>query len=120
MGKPLDMRGEQMSNNEVCVICNEGISNPICPDCLMREIEQWLHEKQPSLVQNLQGLFTVFEDVEQNMSCVVCRSSMHICPHCVAREVHSMLYEINQEVAEEFFNYFNFQLECISHFWVSR
>ena len=41
---------------EKCLICDEAITNPVCPDCLERQVCCWADERKPSLVPVLKGV----------------------------------------------------------------
>ncbi len=97
--------------HEVCLICDEVITNPICPVCLGNEMANWLYEQDNSLDGDFTGV------VSNNLrfghditSCIICKKEMNICPHCFSKEVYEMLLEKNPMIAEKFRQCFNFEL----------
>jgi hypothetical protein len=95
-----------------CIICDEGITNPICPNCLEREIISWVGELKPSLIpllRNIKQNVTTFN--HENTNCIICKQDMNVCPHCYCKEIYMWLFENDHiELANKFLNHFNFEL----------
>jgi hypothetical protein len=101
----MPQRGE-----ERCVICQEAITNPICQDCLQKEIEHWLADIKPSLVPKLRDYTRIFAYGHKCISCVICGRNMNICAHCFCEDIYELLkYELGRN-AENFLSSFNFDL----------
>jgi len=85
-----------------CPICNEVISNPICPECLNREIRDWLLDKDIEL----------FGEEAQigSTQCIICRKEFNICPSCYTSEIYDIIKKKYAYLEKEFKQYFNFQL----------
>jgi hypothetical protein len=102
-----------MADEERCVICDEAITNPICPSCLERQVMHWVGEKKPSLVPILKDVGASVKTFEHaNTSCIICNGSMNVCAHCYCKEIYTWLLENEYEVlAEKFLESFNFELD---------
>lgn len=91
-----------------CVECGEGITNPICPDCLAAQMASW----QPEIGKKLARPETYSEDlyVGEGVKCMFCGRTMSICAHCYSRDVYDIVSEQYPELAEDFIDIFNFNL----------
>lgn len=101
-----------MADEDKCIICDEAITNPICPECLEKQILHWVGEKKPSLVPILRGIGRSMNTFNhENTSCIICRLNMNICAHCYCSEIYTWLEENEyEELAEEFLEHFNFEI----------
>ncbi|MFT4297821.1 MAG: hypothetical protein ACMXX5_01380 [Candidatus Woesearchaeota archaeon] len=95
-----------------CVICEEAITNPICPSCLERQVVHWVGELKPSLIPMLREIGeSVTAFTHANTGCIVCGDDMNVCPHCYCKELYDWLKENEHfKLAEEFLKHFNFEL----------
>lgn len=102
-----------MAYEQKCVICDEAITNPVCPECLEKEILYWISEKKPSLMPILQNIGnSVKEYSHENTSCAICGSNMNVCPHCYCFEIYSWLIENEyKELGHEFLEQFDYELK---------
>jgi len=102
-----------MAYEQKCVICDEAITNPICPECLERQIMYWVAEKKPSLVPILRGIGSSIKAyTHDNTSCVICGHNMNVCPHCYCSDIYLWLVENEYDgIAREFLEHFNFELD---------
>ena len=97
--------------SEGCILCNEQITNPICFNCLTREMAYWLSEKKDAIVPLLTskaGIFKVYK--HKATRCIICGGNMNVCAHCFSKEIYEWLSESHPEIAGEFKEYFNFDL----------
>ena len=100
------------TTNEVCVICDEAITNPICPECLINEMQLWAYELDPKLADIIGEMIFVFSSYEHPLSsCVVCGKRTNICPHCVAKEIYEHVAARDEELAPLFVKRFNYELD---------
>lgn len=100
----------------LCVACGEIIYNPICPECLAVEVQEWLEDKSgiPRLkkevirvVNNLTG----YGKQIRGLRCVTCNHpSAFMCPYCFTEEVYAKLKQrkASKELLQEFLETFNF------------
>lgn len=105
------MQTQMYAMKEICGICNEAITNPICPECLEKEIKTWLKVKNPNMVNKVMGVTSIFSGFEySSMNCVLCGKSMNICAHCYVKEIYEILSEYDKNLAQDFKFTFNFDL----------
>jgi len=95
---------------QTCIACQEAITNPICPECLEREIEAWLVEKKPYIVPYLYGLSDNFMRSWVTM-CIICGNRMGVCGHCYTKDILDVLRRKAPELEEQFLLMFNFQID---------
>ena len=88
-----------------CVVCEEVITNPICPDCLARQMKSWLSEVEPELASSIDGGY-----VPGETNCLFCGNDMGICAHCYSKDVYEQISLANKKLAKEFMARFDFQL----------
>jgi len=96
----------------LCIICNEGIFNPLCPNCISNEIFAWLFEKDIAVAKEFRKKKFV-EDIDGG-SCIACRdNTSYICPYCFTRQVFHWLKRKNagRKIVNEFLEVFNFDFE---------
>lgn len=98
-------KAQVLEAQNVCVVCEEGITNPICPECLAREIKSW-----NAKIWNTVPMVYGDEFIDGGVRCLFCGKSMSICAHCYSREVYDSLTESGLEIAEEFMETFNYGL----------
>ena len=99
------------NGEEKCVICQEAITNPICPACLQREVAHWLADKKPALVAGLRSYTEVFSTYgHKGVRCIICGSDMKICAHCFCKDIYDFLKAEILENTEDFVTSFNFDL----------
>ncbi|MBR9700606.1 hypothetical protein GOV11_01950 [Candidatus Woesearchaeota archaeon] len=91
-----------------CVLCEEPITNPICPGCLREGVRQWLWEERreelvPAVEELTRGIFRNMGDIH----CIKCNSLMSVCTYCYTEEVFRLIRHYPELVAQylEFFNY---------------
>lgn len=94
------MKNAQVLDAE-CIICREGITNPICPECLAKEIRSWY----PRI--RIMGTPMSYGEVK----CLFCGKRMSICAHCYTRDIYEQLKEEDSILAEEFIEVFDFGLK---------
>lgn len=85
-----------------CLVCNEVISNPICPNCINKEIKDWLAERKIELIDDNNGIGST--------KCIICGNSMDICPSCYTNDIYDIIKKKHPSLKHEFKNYFNFEL----------
>ncbi len=104
--------------------CGEIILNfMICPDCLARELTEWLKGKRGEIgrknTEQLQNkvkfLLKINKKVIGNSDkCIVCgKRTIFLCPYCFTKYVYEELKELNvsDDILREFFHIFNFDFE---------
>lgn len=91
----------------LCIECREGITNPICPACLAREMESW----EPTIKSIILSADDTNDYGEADWAkCVFCGMGMNICAHCYCKDVYESLLETDPKIAEKFIETFDFGL----------
>jgi hypothetical protein len=91
------MKKAQMQNDDaLCIVCREGITNPICPECLAKEMK---HVKGISPY-----LFTPGSEWtdESEVRCLFCGKGMSICAHCYSSDIDNLIGKKKPKLQEEF------------------
>ncbi len=101
-----------------CDVCSTAITNPICPNCLILEIEAWLTFYPNLKKELLQRIKKYIDEREEKLSgflrCIKCKSmDISICPYCFTDRILKELkkLEANKIIIKEFFEFFNFDFE---------
>lgn len=105
------MKAERQVRVGACTMCEEPITNPVCPACLQEGVQQWLHEQgQEELVVEVQELTRdVFANSGETF-CIKCNSCMSLCAYCYTKEVFHIIKEHPTLVAQ-YLSYFNYDLD---------
>lgn len=102
-----------------CNICNETITNPLCPFCLAEEIKAWL-TLYPHLKEDISpSLNDYLKNINNNITnygviCIKCsKDRASVCLYCFTEFVFKKLVEIKASklILKEFFGFFNFDLD---------
>jgi len=109
--KKLEVNAMQEKNwDATCPLCRDVIDNPICPDCLGKEIEQWLSGKDPIYLDNIRKSIAHFESKEINgPKCIKCGKQVEICPYCFIGDINNIIKEKHPELLGEFQTFFGFE-----------
>ena len=101
----------------LCSECYQPLSNPICGDCLAREIVAWLEEKKINektkkiISDDLKNVFNKCEELESRVRCIICgKESVFICTYCLTRSFFLTLkkFEISRTIQEDFLSIFSY------------
>ncbi len=97
-----------MTPLEACPLCDEVITNPICLDCLEKELKHWwlLGREEPL---ELKELFVGYPLI--STTCVICGRQTSVCGHCYSKEGLDLIKGMNPELEEEFLTHFNYDLD---------
>lgn len=102
----------------ICIECNEGIFNPICPSCLAGQMHAWVESN--GFDKKIKENITTFTDriknkfIDEGMNCAVCRINQTlICPYCFTEKIYNFLQrlKVSRKILEEFLIYFNYDFE---------
>ena len=98
--------------NQMCVLCDEAITNPICLGCLEKEMVQWADSVNKDLARHMRMTTGVFRSYShEGTKCVVCGGSINICSHCFCKDVYEWIKKEHPEDAESFLTSFNYEIE---------
>lgn len=109
----------QMLNEEYqCSQCSEPITNPICHDCLGRQINSWLG-LYPNIKKKMAPKLKTFinevnNEATSSINCASCsKKKAALCPYCFTEAVYNMLKKskIDKMVIMDFLCIFNFDLK---------
>ena len=90
----------------LCVLCNEPITNPICTKCIARSVEVWLMRNNPELIDIVESrldLFESYENIDNNVKCIICNSTMNVCAYCASQEIYEWIKESNDKITLQTF-----------------
>jgi len=78
----------------ICPICKEAISNPICLECMEKEVLSLINKT--SLRQGIKEIKENLEIFNPNLSsedcrCILCNKEVKICKECYLKRVFSFL-----------------------------
>lgn len=99
-----------------CVLCDEQIKNPLCPNCIAKGFKQWI-QKFPSPVEKFLRkrtdafLLSYGSLSDDKIRCISCRrESTPICPDCFVDYLHQTCLEagLNVSALREFLLIFDF------------
>jgi len=96
-----------MAANDACPICNEAITNPICVDCLEKELNHWRLSIR-KIPMRLKKIYMAFPKIGK---CIICGKETSVCAHCYAEDALKIIKEDEPELEEEFLTHFNYDLE---------
>ena len=97
-----------------CVLCEEYITNPLCPTCISEQVIDWLGERMPNLVKEFkQESVSLSLGLFNNNSCIKCKGFMDICTYCYTEHVLEWLQSknVSEDLISEFLRFFHFDLE---------
>lgn len=94
-----------------CVVCDEGITNPICPECLNKEMQVWFFENKPGMMGPLKDIIESFRSYTHfEGKCAICSQNMNVCSHCFSKEVYDKLLDEDELLAGQFLTSFDYEI----------
>ena len=112
-----------------CILCDENIKNPLCPNCIAKGFKQWI-QKLPGPVEKFlrrrTDAFLMSYRIlgEDSLTCVSCgKQSTPICPDCFIDYLYENCLEAGLSVSNlrEFLLMFDFNFsskKSPQNFWV--
>ena len=96
------MKPKAQIRDAQCIECQEGITNPICPECLAKEMESWNSDMKSILIRPEDSDLDMNTDnyTADGVNCVFCGRPMSICAHCYCRDVYKFLAEKKPEMSD--------------------
>jgi hypothetical protein len=104
-------------NQELCINCYQGITNPICGDCYTKQLAQWFNEIEDdsklksSIIKKI--IAELPHDSSNDMFCIICAEKIvSLCTYCFFFNVEKILREssLPPEKIEQFLTTFNYNL----------
>lgn len=98
-----------ITRDHQCRECKQVITNPMCPGCVAKGVEQWALIWMPELIPYLK--FDSSLGIRgTGTRCVLCSRDMSMCAHCYSREIYEMIVSSIPELGENFLDHFDFEL----------
>jgi hypothetical protein len=98
------MKNAQMQDDDaLCIVCREGITNPICPECMAEQVRGW----HPDI-----GPYLAVPAATGTVRCLFCGKRMSICAHCYASDIEDLVGGKRPKLAEEFREIFGLRKEA--------
>ena len=94
-----------------CWVCGEVITNPICTECMEREVEDWLVLKNPSLIPSVRVLSKIADQRDSKTSCIFCGKKIDTCIYCFIQDVLELLTQCSPELVDSFLDNFSYEAE---------
>ncbi|MEK6952130.1 MAG: hypothetical protein AABX29_03875 [Nanoarchaeota archaeon] len=101
----------KQNNSNICIACQEAITNPVCQDCLEEEIETWLKKREPKLIPRLRKQTEEFKAItisEGSVPCIFCKNDMNSCAYCYTGFIEEWLRKKHPRLVPEFKLFFDF------------
>ncbi len=96
-----------------CIICGVSITNPICVNCLEKEIVQWLLTRDQEAIPMVKGITDFFANDVKKTNCIICRAEIGICTCCYINEIYELLLQRDIGLAQELITTFDFDFSFI-------
>ncbi len=111
--------------NSICLECNEPIFNPICHECLSKEIREWIrgykrNKKLKKIEKEVKKFIQENKKYGKNKTkCIkCCKKNVFICPYCFTELIYKKLKQlkIKKSLLSEFLVLFNFDFEHTGYY----
>ena len=102
----------------LCISCNNIILEPLCSECLVKELGNWLKEEPLKNIEinylnyNLNAFTKEFERKFLKLKCDLCKFNMiPICSQCISNKIAQILSKDlkSEKVLNKFLCFFNQQ-----------
>ncbi|MBW2971229.1 hypothetical protein KY320_03655 [Candidatus Woesearchaeota archaeon] len=109
------MREQNLEWDALCTVCQQAITNPICPECWERQLLQWALVEDISLMPLIEQISKLPSLGNEITTCILCGSKMHVCTFCMAEEFLEFLKLERPKLVESFA--FNFGMSQSHSHW---
>lgn len=106
------------TNENTCILCSEAVYNPLCHDCLAKQVKAWLSSYPDIKKRMLPKISSFVKEVNDLIIdltiCVACRQNKAaLCPYCFSDRIFRMLKKekIAPSVIGDFLSTFNFDFD---------
>jgi hypothetical protein len=105
-----------------CVLCEEYITNPLCPECVGEQIKTWLAETKPDLVSLLDiETRKMSQHVFDENHCISCKKDMDVCTYCYTEHILDWLEDkLPKENLSQFVKFFHYDFHKKGYFEKAR
>jgi hypothetical protein len=104
----------------LCKNCFESITNPICKDCFIIQIDYYLKDKKINNEErklilnkiNVQLSTEAFNNPEEQTECILCKKEeVSVCSYCLFLRISRILKKIGikKELTDDFLKSFNYR-----------
>ena len=101
-------------NNVSCEVCRDVITQPVCPECLEKEMVEWLIYKKGKNIELINFIKKTTKSFEAygyiDTKCIICGEKMRVCAHCYCKEIFDYINGRYPELEEEFITHFDFNI----------
>lgn len=106
-----------MRQKELCVECCDVLSNPICFDCLLKQLIFWFNDKDVDveikkfIFGSLKKRFSNDGELIFTMRCIICgEHNVALCGYCFTRYVYLYLknLDVDEQILEDFLGIFTY------------
>jgi len=101
-----------------CVLCSEAIYNPLCQECLNKQITAWLSsypDLKKKLAPKIKDFLNKIDDhTIDALTCISCKDKKaSVCPYCFTEYVLSQLKKLKspKPILQEFLVLFSFDYD---------
>lgn len=95
-----------------CWVCGDVITNPVCPECLAVEIEDWLARINPDLIPSVRQMSRTVEDKEHNTTtCILCGDKIDTCTFCFVQDIINLLKMTYPDMVNQFLEHFSYDVK---------
>jgi hypothetical protein len=109
-----------MVNYGLCEECFESITHPVCKNCFIIQIENWLRDNEVSenekkeLIKRIKKEFSKekIKASDEETICTICKKiEVSLCPYCFFLNVGKILekLKISRRIRKEFLEVFNYR-----------
>jgi hypothetical protein len=89
---------------ETCIDCLQPITNPVCEECYIKQIDAWLKGIEMTalpraFIMNQIRKKLYYDGLNEN-ECIICGNMVHVCSYCFFKKV-SKVFE-NLQLCDEF------------------
>jgi hypothetical protein len=107
-----------MKQYGLCIDCYESITNPICVNCFIKQINHWLKdnrlnpETKKVLIYEIKKELNNINNREAETTCTVChKNDVSICSYCFFLRVNKILTKLHmsKELKNQFLEIFNYR-----------
>jgi len=105
-----------------CLNCGEAIFNPICPECILKQFNQWImtHPSLEKVKDNIEEfIFRNRKFSNNSQKCITChKNSSYLCPYCFTEHIYNLLKKARMAnvILAEFLMLFNYDFEHTGYF----
>ncbi len=102
----------------LCKKCMHVISNPICSECFLKHVNEWLagrdidSEKKKEVINELKKSIEISDEGLSDIDCVIChQNTVDFCTYCLVLRARWVLKKLRDRgIVEDFDDIFNYTI----------